>query len=466
MSGERPSARPPARVRIPRALGEFVAVPLLVVAALLVLAVASIYGDQAHGPALTTLRGAIGHLIGKQAASAALGAIATGLVTVTSITFSVLLLAVQQTASSLSPVVFDQFVRRRANQVFLGLFVGLALYAYVVLAAVQKDTPPIIGAFLATLLTVAALCCLLFLVYSTIDQMRPRNVVRQLHDRAAGAHNREAPLIARTRRHSRSRLPVRAEYRSDTFGYVESIDLDLIAEVLDDDRGDGDGHSRDDDPAGRPEVELHVTVGTEVALGDLVAFIRTDDSEKADRVRERLGQAVAMSPAPDLDFDATIGIRDLSNIGWTSGSTSKQNPAIAAQALHALRDLAVRWSKEGDRTGPDPLPVVYADHDVDTVLNALYSAIVAAHESHQHGEAARVLDTYTAILAHAPGAVADRIRTDLEAMQPLLDQMPASPQLDAARRRADGAAHDRGRTNGRSRPDARQRLSEAGRQAP
>lgn len=44
---------------------------------------------------------------------------ATGLVTVTSITFSLLLLAVQQTASSLSPVVFDQFVRRRSNQIYL-----------------------------------------------------------------------------------------------------------------------------------------------------------------------------------------------------------------------------------------------------------------------------------------------------------------------------------------------------------
>jgi hypothetical protein len=199
--------------------------------------------------------------------------------------------------------------------------------------------------------------------------------------------------------------------------------------------------------------------------------VRADDSETADRIRERVEQAVALSPAPDLDFDATIGIRDLSNIGWTSGSTSKHNPAIAAQTLHALRDLAVRWSTEGDRTGDDPLAVVYPDDDADTVMNALYSAIVVAHESHQHEQAARVLDTYVALLAHAPEPLADRIRTDLEAMQPLLDQMPASPQLDAARRRSDGAARDRSANNGstnngQSRAHARLRLSEAGRQAP
>jgi uncharacterized membrane protein len=299
-----------------------------VMALLLVLAVGSIYGDQADGPTLRALRGVFGELIGKQAASTTLEAVATGLVTVTSITFSVLLLAVQQTASNLSPVVFDQFVRRKTNQVFLGLFVGLALYAYVVMAAVQDSTPPIIGAFLATGLTVVALACLLFLVYSTIDQMRPRNVMRQLHDRAARAHDRERRLIRITRREPTSTLPVRAVHLSTTFGYVESIDVEAIAAALRRTASD------------QAEVQLHVNVGTDVAIGDPIASVRHDDDAAAEQVRRTLAGAVVLSPAPDLDFDARAGITDLGNIAWTSGSTSKQNPAIAAQALHALRDLA------------------------------------------------------------------------------------------------------------------------------
>lgn len=444
MTKPRPSASAPVRVRMPRALREFGAVPLLVVAALLLLAVVSIYADQAQGPALTTIRDVLGQVIGKQSASATLGAVATGLVTVTSITFSVLLLAVQQTASSLSPVVFDQFVRRRGNQVFLGLFVGLALYAYVVLATVQPGTPPIIGAFVATVLTVAALGSLLFLVYSTINQMRPRNVMRQLHDRAVRAHDRETALIARTRRVPASQLDVRAQFRSNTFGYVESIDLAVLRDRTAEDADNGT------DPAVRSEVEFHVSLGAEVALGDVLASVRAHDAETADGIRRRLEKAVTFSPAPDLDFDATTGVRDLSNIGWTSGSTSKQNPAIAAQALHALRDLAVRWTIEGDRTGPEPLGIVYPDDDVDTVLDALYSAIVVAHESHQHDQAARVLDAYTAVLAHADRRVADRISGDVGAMQPLLEEMPASPPLTAARDRVCAAAQGHGSRGGRA----------------
>ena len=415
------SARTPLGVRLPRALREFVAVPVLVVVVMLMLAAVSIIGDQAHGAVATSVRNALSHFIGKDSAGGTLSAVATGLVTVTSITFSVLLLAVQQTASTLSPVVFDQFVRRRTNQFYLGLFVGLALYAYVVLAAVQSKTPPVIGAFLATVLTVVALGCLLFLVYSTIDQMRPDNVVRQLHDRAIAAHDREEQLVAATRRCSRSSAPVAAEAECPTYGFVESVDLQRILAALGDDPG--------------TEVELHVTVGAAVVAGDLLATIRHHDRRAAERLRDEVTHAVPISRSPDIDLDASTAIRDLGNIGWTSGSTSKQNPAIAAQTLHALRDLAARWLREDDRRRPEPHPVVYRDDDLDTVLEAVYSAMVVAHESHQHQQAVRVLETYETMLEVAREHHRDRILGDLAAMQPLVDQLPTSPGVDRARSR-------------------------------
>ncbi len=419
----RPSATPPVRVRLPRALSEYALVPVLVIAAMGGLAVVSIIGDQSDATTFTSVRGFLQHYIGKNAASATLGAVATGLVTVTSITFSVLLLAVQQTASSLSPVVFDQFVRRRANQAYLGFFVGLALYAYVVMAAVQNGTAPIIGAFLATVLTVGALGCLLFLVYSTISQMRPDNVMRQLHDRAVRAHEREGVLVRRSRRSPQSDAPVRAELRAHTFGYVESIDLDRVVAAL--------AESGDD----RGEVEMLVCVGDEVVIGERMALVRHPDPEAAERVRVSLVRAVPISAHPDIDFDPSTALRDISNIGWTSGSTSKHNPAIARQALHALRDIGSRWLAEEERTGEDPVPVVYRDCAAHELLDALYSAMVVARESRQHQQAVRVLATYRHLLEVARPAFADRIRADVEAMQVELDHLPASPDVDAERER-------------------------------
>ena len=417
----RPSASPPLRVRLPRALVEYALVPVLVVVALGALAAVSIIGDQSHEAAFTALRGFLEHYIGKDAAATTLGAVATGLVTVTSITFSVLLLAVQQTASSLSPVVFDQFVRRRANQVYLGFFVGLALYSYVVMAAVQNNTPPIIGAFIATVLTVVALGCLLFLVYSTIDQMRPDNVMRHLHDRAIRAHDREGALVARSRRSSQSAAPVNAEFRAHTYGFVESIDLDRVVAAL----GRAGGHDG--------EVEMLFCVGDEVVVDDLLALVRHRDAAAARRICDELQRAVPISAHPDIDFDPSTALRDISNIAWTSGSTSKQNPAIAGQALHALRDLGSRWLAEDERTGPDPVPVVYRDCDTHELLDALYSMVVVARESRQHQQAQRVLKTYRHLASRARTEFVERICADYRAMQVELDQMPASPGIDLER---------------------------------
>lgn len=418
---DRPSASASLRDRIPRAMHEFVLVPVLVVVTLLVLAALSILGDQAHGAFFTSLRHVLGHFIGKKSAAGTLAAIATGLVTVTSITFSVLLLAVQQTASNLSPVVFDQFVRRRTNQLYLGLFVGLALFSYVVMAAVQDKTPPIIGAFIATVLTVVALCCLLFLVYSTINQMRPDNVLRQLHDRAVRAHDRESALVARTRRELAEGSDVRATYRGETYGYVEAIHLHDLESAM-------------RDVPDRVEVEICVSVGQAVAVGDLLARVHADDDQDAEDVCRRLRSAVRISPSPDIDYDPRTAIHNLANITWTSGSTSKHNPVIAAKGLHALRDLAARWLAEPDRTDADPLPVVYPDGDVGVILDALYAGVVAAHESQQYQEAVHALEAYTALWPRARGADREHIRRDVQTMQPLLEQMPAAVRLREARR--------------------------------
>jgi hypothetical protein len=306
------------------------------------------------------------------------------------------------------------------------------------MAAVQPKTPPIIGAFFATALTVVALGCLLFLVYSTIDQMRPDNVMRQLHDRAVAAHEREGRIVASTRRTSVSAAPVNAELRSATFGYIESVDLRRIERALrggtEDTTGARQGSGTGtDSPSNRPEVEICVAVGDEVVLGDLLARVRHPDPGEAQRIRREVETALPVSPSPDIDFDPSTAVRDISNIGWTSGSTSKHNPAIAAQALHALRDLGARWVVEGVRAGDETAQVIYPDRDADNLLDAIYSAAVVARESRQHQQAVRVLQTYRFLAELAPRPLTERIRRDIAALQGELDRLPQSPGVDRER---------------------------------
>jgi uncharacterized membrane protein len=49
-----------------------------------------------------------------------------------------MLVAIQQSASSLTAQVFDQFLRRRTNQFYFGFFVGLGAYSLLQTAAVYN----------------------------------------------------------------------------------------------------------------------------------------------------------------------------------------------------------------------------------------------------------------------------------------------------------------------------------------
>lgn len=435
---KRSAASPPAYViaaddarrdRIPRmrrVIRQFALTPLLVVLAFAALAAVSIIADQTQSVGvLNVVRDEVGHVVGKSASSAALQAIATGLVTVTSITFSVLLLAVQQTASSLSPVVFDQFMQRRTNQAFLGFFVGLALFSYVVMAAVQDKTPPILGAALASVLTVVALLILLMLVYSTINQMRPTSVLTALHDRALTARASQSELRRRTQRESTSKQPIRATYVSGVTGYLNGVDLKALARPL----------------SGVNDVEicLQVAVGDHVAYGDTLATVRAGADCDAEALGRELGAALQFSRQRDLGSDPTTGIDQLANIGWSNGSSSKHNPEVAREVLAALRDLAARWiiseplGEEEPSPCGEPVRVVYPDNGLDRLLDALYSLLTVGYESKQYMTAAAALDAYRYLLPHAHGSLRERLLVEAETAADLLDEIPAAPALRAAR---------------------------------
>ena len=153
-----------------------------------------------------------------------------GLMTVASITISLLLLALQQSAANMTTQILDQFLRRRINQAYFGFFVGLALYSLVTLTLATVDKPfnPIFGATLAFLLTVVALYLLIILLYTTINQMRPVQVMEAIHDHVLAARERQLVLVRKTRRKPSGDGSVTVPVKVAEEGFVTRIDVDAI----------------------------------------------------------------------------------------------------------------------------------------------------------------------------------------------------------------------------------------------
>ena len=152
-----------------RAFVEFLTIPTLVIASFLLLALGTYFLDASGQPASKWG----GLFSDPQATRDFLGVIAQSIITVTTTTFSLLLIAVQQGAAALTSLVLDQFLRRKVKSVLFRLLcrVGALLIDHA--GSVNPSHQPALGVAMAGIMTAAALYMLIFLIYSTINQMRP-----------------------------------------------------------------------------------------------------------------------------------------------------------------------------------------------------------------------------------------------------------------------------------------------------
>ncbi|GAA4070563.1 DUF2254 family protein [Nonomuraea soli] len=315
-----------------------------------------------------------------------LGVIATGLVTVTTLTLSALLVAISHTSTTVAPVVFDQFLRRKANQAYFGYVAGCATYTYLVMA-VARPTWAGVGPLLAIALAAGALVLLIFMAYLMIDQMRPTTVVRSIQDRAGQARERQYPLLARCRPVAEVRDDRPETVTTESSGYV----VDIVAarlEALMARVGDG------------VEVAFQVRIGDLLAYGDGVVRIRGGSPEQRRIAAAGVLDCVIIDRTRDAGIDPDYAIDQLGNIAWAATS-SRQNPDVAQAAVGALRDLSGRWAATTLPAAEEyggRLPVVYDDAVQRKIVATLVDIVVVSTSSRQHHTCATALASLAEIL--------------------------------------------------------------------
>lgn len=400
---------------------EFLTIPTCIIIGFLLLAAGLSALDRTEIAWLEPIRNALKlHIFADtDATSSLLGTISSGIITVTSITISLLLLALQQSASSFTSQVFDQFLRRPLNQFYFGFFVGLALYALVTLATVNEPFNPVFGAALALLLTVVALYLLILLLYTTVNQMRPVVIIESIHDRTLAARKRQLDLIYKTRRTSCYEGAVSLLVTATSHGSVTSIDINAIAAVV-------------KDAQGEVEIVFLVSIGSYVAFQDAIAEVKAPTSKVALRFKNCVQNTVRLEVQRDIDTDPEYGIEQLVTIAWTSISTAKSNPFPGLLTLYSLRNLLAWWSSEEDESGKQPIPVVYPDNVFVRLMDAFESLAVVSSESMQHQIFTEVVRTFAIMFYRLPPEQQQRTESIVLRIISALGDHVLTTKLDAA----------------------------------
>jgi uncharacterized membrane protein len=427
----RPAASPSGSdnwANISRAFKDFLALPALMVIGFILLAVVVYILDRNSGPALDAVRDVLKHrlITDADATTTLLSTITSAVITVTSITFSLLLLTVQQSAAALTNQVLDQFLHRRSNQAYFGVFVGVSVFALLILATNDTRVTPVFGATMAVILMALSMVMLVMLVYTTLTQMRPERIIEEIHDAALKARRRERLILSRTRRERElTTAPTTMNVVADSNGYLAPLNLDEIGKATSRARGE-------------VEVNLLVCAGDYVCFGDSIAEVAAQNDSDARALVDAVQRALRLERQRDYKIDPGSGVSQLVGLGWTSISTAKSNPWAGLTAIYRLRDLLVRWLQkedtEAESSSPSKpaVPVVYRDALLEGIIEGFESLLLVSSESMQHQCSAEIWSTIAMTFGRMPLSLQDRTERVILAGLSSLGEQALTRRLDEA----------------------------------
>jgi uncharacterized membrane protein len=289
---------------------------------------------------------------GVDAARAVLTTISGSLITATSLTFSLTVVALQLASSQASPRLLRLFASDPMVHWTLAAFLGTFAYALVVLRTVSDEggavAVPRISVTFAVLLTLVSMLVLILFLGHLARILRVETMLRDVHSEAT----RTIELLAGDRYDGRDQpatppadRPER-EVAATRSGFVTSIDHGLLLELAEE---------RD------LVIREHLAVGSSVIAGAPLASwwsaeasstvgSRAEVDAVDDRIRRAVSIAYERTPRQDIGY----GVRQMADIATKALSPGVNDPTTA---VHALGHLAAVLADLAELP-PEPATIV------------------------------------------------------------------------------------------------------------
>jgi uncharacterized membrane protein len=366
---------------------------------------------------------------GADGSRAMLSAIATSMVTVAGVVFSITIVALSLTATQYSPRVLRTFMRDAPTQAVLGVFVGIFAYCLIVLRAIRGGDEgrfipslAVLGGMAYALLGIAVLIYFIHHVARSIDASSilgriaadTESAVERLFPEPLGPEPEEPP----------STLPslwqVVGAPRS---GYITAQDDDalvVLARQLD------------------RVLRIAWPIGAFVVEGQTIAAASGAEPLDSTAAR-RLLKCVVLGDQRTVEQDAAFGLQQLVDVGLRALSPGVNDPTTACMAVDRiaalLARLATRRIPDGRRAEAGQLRVISFPPEFDSLLGDALDPLVW----HSHGDIqvlARILHAIETIAA-ATGAPARRqvLRRRLQLLQAEAARVRPRARSAALRRR-------------------------------
>lgn len=313
---------------------------------------------------------------GVAGARAVLQVIAGSIITVTSLVFSLTVVALQMAASQYSPRLLYGFVRDLSNQIILAIFLSSFMFALVVLPSVRTSADddvtfvPELAVSIALVLAGASVGALVYFLHHVTQALRIEAIMRDVRSETLDSIRRNSGETLPRTEDADQRLSEQPEdglaFQAARSGYVRTIDVERLVNVA---------------VATDVCVRYRRTIGEYVVEGTVLGWIlrRGDETIEAETVRDverEVDRATWISFERSLQEDIGFGLRQLIDIAVKALSPGVNDPTTAVDAIGhlsvALRLLAQRplgssVHRDGDRSVVEIPKPTFAEYLVITV---------------------------------------------------------------------------------------------------
>lgn len=299
----------------------------------------------ALGFVLPLLDAALHHQIGvafpggPAGARSVLGTIASAMISVTGLVFSITMVVMQLASSQFSPRILQDFLSTRITQWTLGVFVASFVYALTVLREVRGAADdaeafvPQLSVSLAYLLVLTAFILFLAFIRTIMSLIQVSQVVSRVGDATCAAVAEYFP--------DEDTLPEQADWEprgtpslvrvGDRHGHVVEVDEQRLTALA---------HEKD------LHLDLLPAPGAFLAPGTPLARVW---GEVTDDVRDAVEEAVVLAAERRTTHDPGFGVRQLVDVAERALSPGINDPTTAAQVVFELRRVLGTAVRRHDR---------------------------------------------------------------------------------------------------------------------
>ena len=262
-------------------------------------------------------------------ASSALQAISTAVITATSLTFSLVVVALQLASQQFSPRLLREFARDSVIQTVLAVLVATFVYALTVLRSLDAmDTLPALAVLGGFLLGIASAAALVGFLSHIARAVRVDTMMAAVHGDTKRVMHAGYPPLGEGARPPDAGLPgpgggtLLPAHRS---GFVAAVDLDrLVGEIA----------------AQGAFVRVGVRPGDHVTFGTPIASAwPVERPLDVAALNAALGATVTYAYERSFEQDVAFGFRQLADIAVKALSPGINDPTTAAHAIGYAADL-------------------------------------------------------------------------------------------------------------------------------